>query len=464
MNRTDLPLVLYGAGNNAVNVIEVVKKTGMMPICFCDSDVTKHGSAYLGLPVMSLEQALGKYKDFYICATPDIIDVKYEIVKYLLEHGINIERILINFDIDRYSDCHLVEFSSVIHSKITDVSEDKKNATTKIEAYTHIVSYNRIQGWAWCPNDPSIKVQVALIDSNGCRFAVTIADRQACFSGNSVGDGCYCFVFYGYLGNVSQILFSTPEIECTAYISYSQPPDPVFALIHPDDMMFHYTVDAFIRCMKPFGDGVDFYFSSGKSYAKTLEKLCLEHLVKKEPPINLLEFASGYGRMTRHIDKSIFNVTATDIYPEAISFIKDQFCLDTLLSTVNAHSFFTPSRYDVVFALSFFTHMPDSTFGDWLAALYKCLRNNGLLIFSTHGKKSNLSAKIPVVDGFGFLPQSEQKALNTAEYGITVSELPYVVRALMDKIGEYPILFSEAFWGHQDLYIVRNTKADNDEY
>ena len=48
---------------------------------------------------------------------------------------------------------------------------------------------------------------------------------------------------------------------------------------------------------------------------------------------------------------------------------------------------FRPSeQFDVVFALSFFTHMPKSTFGRWLARLPRG-PPSGQLAFTTHGLK-----------------------------------------------------------------------------
>jgi 2-polyprenyl-3-methyl-5-hydroxy-6-metoxy-1,4-benzoquinol methylase len=299
---------------------------------------------------------------------------------------------------------------------------------------------------------------VSLIDSTGKHLATTTANRASDDLINSQDGDTNCnFIFYGWLGNVSQIVFSVSGSTHNVPISYTQPENPVFSPIHPDDLLFKfnlmYNYDNFHFLLE---ETVDSYVVSGIEHANKLKNICLEHFPALNKPLDLLEFCSGYGRITRHFDKSFFNIAASDIHQQAIQFIKDSFQIDAFLSTANPHDFIAPSQYDVVFALSIFSHLPDSTFGNWLAALYNCVRENGVLIFSTHGRLSNKLLKMSLKDGFGFQPQSEQKDLDTSDYGTTISELPYVLRKLIEKTGQYPILFSEGFWwGHQDIYIVK---------
>lgn len=104
-NSDVLPLVLYGAGNKAVEDINIIRNEGINPVCFCDTDISRQGTVYLDLPVISLEQAKKIYGDFNIFVTPLL--KKQEIFDYLLKYEVKKERIL-NYS-EWYQGCSLLE-------------------------------------------------------------------------------------------------------------------------------------------------------------------------------------------------------------------------------------------------------------------------------------------------------------------------------------------------------------------
>ena len=113
-------------------------------------------------------------------------------------------------------------------------------------------------------------------------------------------------------------------------------------------------------------------------------------------------------------------------------------------------------KYDVVFALSFFSHIPDKVFGEWIKALYEVVKPGGVLIFTTHGTLFKNRFNKMTTNGFSFDLASEQKDLATEEYGSTVSEYEYVERKCKENICKIPEIFEEGFWWKiQDLYIIR---------
>ncbi len=119
------------------------------------------------------------------------------------------------------------------------------------------------------------------------------------------------------------------------------------------------------------------------------------------------------------------------------------------------------NQFDVVFALSFFSHMPDNTWGLWLKTLFDALKPGGYLIFTTHGMTS--SRKYfgnPVIpeSGMWFSPSSEQKDLDVADYGNTIVTPEYVKIAVKNILHQNILLMVEAdWWEHQDLYVVKKT-------
>src|SRR5262245_24245596 len=117
------------------------------------------------------------------------------------------------------------------------------------------------------------------------------------------------------------------------------------------------------------------YFRTGKESACHLRDLVTQFI--GNGPLTILEFASGYGCVTRHLASTIpsATVTASDIHPEAINFLEKQIGVKAALSHAVPELFPIRTEFDVVFALSFFSHMPLATWGRWLRTLAACAKS-----------------------------------------------------------------------------------------
>jgi Methyltransferase domain len=203
-------------------------------------------------------------------------------------------------------------------------------------------------------------------------------------------------------------------------------------------------------------DAARYYFADGAQSAQRLLEIVTEHF---DRPVSLLEFASGYGMVTRHLRGTLpqAEVLSCDIHPKATTFIRDELGVATLLSEHVPERLSVDRRFDVVFALSFFSHMPEATFGRWLQRLWDLVEDGGILVFTTHGAesvKSFVDAQVSE-DGFWFMPAGEQHDLDRAEYGSTVSLPTFVLKELSKVTDGAEVEFrGAAWWGHQDLYIV----------
>ena len=124
--------------------------------------------------------------------------------------------------------------------------------------------------------------------------------------------------------------------------------------------------------------------------------------------------------MTRHLVKNNkINLWSSDIHESPMLWLKEK-GIKTLQSVTNPLEFKSDMNYDVVFALSFFSHMLKKTWFLWLEKLYSFVKPNGIIIFTTQGLKSNelYQGNIELDDdGFGFINESEQNDLNTCDYG-----------------------------------------------
>lgn len=231
-------------------------------------------------------------------------------------------------------------------------------------------------------------------------------------------------------------------------------------VIHAEDLIYRF-LEEHPGIAKP----LDHYFSDGRKSA-----VLLRSLVERDTHVDaskgwdLLEFASGYGCVTRHFAETLpeADVTSCDIHEQAVEFIQDMLGTNAVISHADPDFLWLGREFDIVFALSFFSHMPIGSWARWLKALFRHVRPGGSLIFTTHGYVSNEKLYNNLVDlgenGFWFEPSSEQKDLSVAEYGTTITSTEFVTRQIFKHL-HAPIALAAPglWWGHQDVYIVTKT-------
>lgn len=230
--------------------------------------------------------------------------------------------------------------------------------------------------------------------------------------------------------------------------------------IHADDLIFRFLVENPV--FKTIDLAIKYYFDDGQKSAKKLNNLLFSQLgVKRSADTTLLEFASGYGCVTRQLIRELspINIVSCDIHVTACSFINSAMDVETILSArIPEDLEIASNSFDVVFALSFFSHMPDHTWTRWLKILFDKVTPGGFLIFTTQGMISRKYFGYPVIpeNGFWFIPSSEQKDLSIADYGNTIVTATYVKKAVEDILHQNLLHISEGFWWeHQDLYVIR---------
>ena len=174
----------------------------------------------------------------------------------------------------------------------------------------------------------------------------------------------------------------------------------------------------------------------------------------------MLEFASGHGRFTRHLVKALGpeRVVVSDVVVDAMDFARRTFGVQAIDSSLVPEALAWPEAgYDLVFVLSLFSHLPQRTWSRWLASLYRAVQPGGLLVFSTHGAEAASRQGVQLdADGFFFAPSSESQAIEVAEYGTTFTADAYVRRAVASTLPGAQLLQHAPvhFWNHQDAYVV----------
>jgi SAM-dependent methyltransferase len=223
--------------------------------------------------------------------------------------------------------------------------------------------------------------------------------------------------------------------------------------IHPDDDLFHFVKRAGF-CHNPIRD----YLSDGW---RTMSEL-MQFLERLDRPLmqmgSVLEFASGYGRFTRHLAAALpGRVCCADVLPDAVAFSREQFGVTAFESSFEPESLRFPGRFDLVFVLSLFTHLPVERWDAWLRALGSAVAPGGLLVFSVHNEdwaRRMMESEFPE-SGQWFLSRSESAALDKDRYGTTLTTRALVERQVTDALDVPPLRFQPTtFWLAQDAVAV----------
>lgn len=206
------------------------------------------------------------------------------------------------------------------------------------------------------------------------------------------------------------------------------------------------------------------YFADGW---RTLSELMVLLESVRQPLMEVgsfLEFASGHGRFTRHLAKALGaeRLAVSDVVPDAVAFAQGSLGVSGFLSAAQPEALVWPRRYDVVFVLSLFSHLPQASWGRWLAKLADAVEPGGLLVFSTHGAQAARRAGVRLDDeGFFFAPSSESTAIDAQEYGTAFTDEAFVrARIAQHACGTAVLRFAPAwFWHHQDAWVLEMRRS-----
>jgi len=226
---------------------------------------------------------------------------------------------------------------------------------------------------------------------------------------------------------------------------------PVTA-IHPDDYMLRF----FIGHHWHHRETAWFdYFRSGWSASRTVHRLLSWHFGEKARSIRLLDFASGFGRVTRFLVQHLppEQIWISDIFEDGVKFQRERFGVEGFQSSAEPDGLICNERFDCIVASSFFSHLPSATFTPWLKKLISLLRPGGMLIFSVHGEDEGVGSREG--GGVRYQASSEICELPGESYGTSWVEESFVRRAASDAAPGFDcIRFPRALWSFQDVYVL----------
>ena len=122
------------------------------------------------------------------------------------------------------------------------------------------------------------------------------------------------------------------------------------------------------------------YYRVGLGTAINLLKIAENYGYK---PGRLVDFGSGYGRVSRFLP-GLFpgaSCLVTEVKEQAVKFQEQELGLSGILHSQNPEDF--PSeKFDLLLALSVFTHLPEGLFRSWMQNLSERMRDTGAMVIT----------------------------------------------------------------------------------
>lgn len=232
--------------------------------------------------------------------------------------------------------------------------------------------------------------------------------------------------------------------------------------VAPQDEMYNY-----IRTRMPDDvSATKYYFDTGRELAVNLVTYLLENGLCPNN-LDILDYAAGFGRVTRWLAPVFRSVTAADLEQEMIAFHCQEYEIAGFISGLDPEALLGHTKnYDVVFVFSLFTHLPSQTWQIWLKSLAGLVRPGGYLVFSAHSYElfaqlnpAKFGDPSTWTDEFLFWETNETNGrLSTSVYGCNIVKESFVQRAI-DTLPGYALVrrFKKGeFDRYHDIYVIRN--------
>ncbi len=173
---------------------------------------------------------------------------------------------------------------------------------------------------------------------------------------------------------------------------------------------------------------------------------------------SVLDFASGYGRLTRALLQRLpaDRIWVSDIYAEAIDWQVATFGVNGFASVPDPAALHHDRKHDIIFVGSLFSHLPAELFRAWLTTLHGMLSPRGVLAFSVHDASILPADQTMDETGIRFFPWSESGSLDPAIYGMTYVTEAFVADAIARVSPETSPwrVFHKGLYENQALYVV----------
>lgn len=180
---------------------------------------------------------------------------------------------------------------------------------------------------------------------------------------------------------------------------------------------------------------IEWFVQSGRAGADSIRALLARHDTPVSDLRAILDFGCGCGRVLRHWADLSADVHGCDYNPVLIEWCRRQLPFAQFeTNDLEPPLPYATDSFDLIYALSVFTHLPEPLHSAWVAELARVLRPNGHLVISTHGEAYLDTLSASERDRFraGDLVVRDADAAGSNRCGVFISEV-YLRRQLAPR-------------------------------
>jgi SAM-dependent methyltransferase len=143
-----------------------------------------------------------------------------------------------------------------------------------------------------------------------------------------------------------------------------------------------------LRILVAASPDIAWFVESGRRGAESVRAALERNGITLSESLPILDFGCGCGRVTRHFADLGDSVYGTDLHPDLTRWCRDRLGFGHFQPNgLEPPLPFVDRQFGLVYALSVFTHLPESLQRPWIDELRRVLRPGGHLVFTTHGAR-----------------------------------------------------------------------------